>query len=234
MQKTLDILKALALLTIAVSGAFMSVILYRNRTVDLNATVTNLNTLVARGSATLDAVNAPCGSFHGSATCGPLAQLSQTEKNFGIVAGQTALEVRQSGLIVTTAADNMNQIGVRVGAAVDQIGGTAKSATATIDAGRDYFVKKQPDFDLLLSHVDDITVSGNKSLQSFNAMLVDPKLGLIESNVANITGTGAHMLLTADQVETKLAQCTLHPHFSCYVKSDLITGAQVGGYLLPK
>jgi len=47
-----------------------------------------------------------------------------------------------------------------------------------------------------------------------------------------MTGTGAHMLDTADKVETKLAQCTLHPTFSCQAKTWLLFGAEAGGYLL--
>jgi hypothetical protein len=47
-----------------------------------------------------------------------------------------------------------------------------------------------------------------------------------------ITGTGAHMLDTADKVETKLAQCTLHPTFACNFKTYLLLGGQTAGYLL--
>jgi len=45
-------------------------------------------------------------------------------------------------------------------------------------------------------------------------------------------GTTNHMLFTGDQVETKLAKCTLHTTFACVFKSDVLFGAQVGGYLL--
>ena len=88
---------------------------------DLQPTLTRLN-------ATLDAVNAPCTGFHGSVTCGPLAQLSQTEKNVGIVAGQSALQVKQSGVLIDAAAKSITQVSEHVNLAAD----SATSALATV------------------------------------------------------------------------------------------------------
>jgi len=43
---------------------------------------------------------------------------------------------------------------------------------------------------------------------------------------------GGEFTTTAVAVEQKLAKCTLHPTLPCVIKSDILFGAQVGGYLL--
>lgn len=65
----------------------------------------------------------------------------------------------------------------------------------------------------------------NTSLDTFNTLLANPNLALILQNGGDISTTTA-------AVEKKLAQCTLHPTLPCVLKSDIIFGAQVGGYLL--
>jgi hypothetical protein len=65
----------------------------------------------------------------------------------------------------------------------------------------------------------------NTSLDLFNKLLADPDVTLILSN-------GAKFTTTAVALEQKLAQCTLHPTLPCVLKSDILFGAQVGGYLL--
>jgi hypothetical protein len=65
----------------------------------------------------------------------------------------------------------------------------------------------------------------NTSLDTFNAMLANPNVALMEKN-------GGEFTTTAVAVEKKLAQCTLHPTLPCVLKSDILFGAQVGGYLL--
>ena len=83
---------------------------------------------IARINATLDAINAPCTGFHGSVTCGPLAQLAQTEKNVGIVAGQSALQVKQSGVLIDAAAKSVTAVSEHVNLAAD----SATSALAAV------------------------------------------------------------------------------------------------------
>lgn len=198
----------------------------------LGGTLDSANLLIAKGNTTLDEINAPCTSFHGSATCGPIAQLSQTEKNIGILAGQGALQVKQNGALLTTAGDSVISVSSHLNDAVDQLRGTAGSATATLDAGRNYFVASQPKFDLFFSNVDGLTSKGNTSMDTFNALLARPAWATILDNGASITTSGAHMMQTTDAVETKITKCTLHPTFGCQAKSDLMFGAQAGGYLL--
>lgn len=65
----------------------------------------------------------------------------------------------------------------------------------------------------------------NTSLDTFNFLLANP-------NVALMIDNGGEFTTTAVAVEKKLAQCTLHPTLPCVLKSDILFGAQVGGYLL--
>lgn len=135
----------------------------------LNATVDGLN-------GTIAALNAPCVGFHGSVTCGPIAQLSQTEKNIGIVAGQTALQVRQSGQLVDAATaslrdvsakasvtfDTMNAQLTHVGPVLDSAKGTLDASTTAIN-GVDARVKDKR-LDEMLTHWQGMSESGDKML----------------------------------------------------------------------
>ena len=179
-------------------------------------------------NATLLAINSPCTSFHGSTSCGVLAQLSQTEKNFGIVAGQSAEQVKQSGQLITAAAGNINLIGQHVNSALDVFAGTSKQATTDLASMNDLFLGAKP----LVSHLDAVAISADISVERFNAMLASPQLATITTNFESMSGSGVHIMQTTDQVETKLAKCTLHPTFGCTFKSDAIFGAQLGGYIL--
>jgi len=97
--------------------------------------IQNISTVTGRMSTTLDAINAPCAGFHGSVTCGPLAQLSQTEKNVGILAGKSAQQVQQTGVLVTAVAHNLDTVGESVKQTASHLNKTADAATGTLDAG---------------------------------------------------------------------------------------------------
>ena len=65
----------------------------------------------------------------------------------------------------------------------------------------------------------------NTGLDTFNALMTRPSVTLMLDN-------GGEFTTTAVAVEQKLAKCTLHPTLPCVIKSDILFGAQVGGYLL--
>jgi hypothetical protein len=65
----------------------------------------------------------------------------------------------------------------------------------------------------------------NTSLDTFNGLLANPNVTLMLAN-------GGKFTTTAVALEQKMAQCTLHPTLPCVLKSDILFGAQVGGYLL--
>lgn len=106
-------------------------------------------------NATLDAINAPCKGFHGSVTCGPLAQLSQTEKNVGILAAQSALQVRQTAGLVTDTAEAIKGAAADVHTMAVAGTGTLNAATGTINA----FQPVAGHVDDAVGHFDDLLTS---------------------------------------------------------------------------
>ena len=158
---------------------------------DLQPTLTRLN-------ATLDAVNAPCTGFHGSVTCGPLAQLSQTEKNVGIVAGQSALQVKQSGVLIDAAAKSITQVSEHVNLAAD----SATSALATVSVD---LTMLQP----TIKATTPLLLNAGDAVQDIDAFIKDnsPLVHTNLVNVAGMTNSGNLMLIDAQWKTHEL----LHP-----------------------
>ena len=113
------ILHDLALVILVVAGALGCAVLYKAM-----HTVDAVN-------ATLAAVSAPCTGFHGSVTCGPIAQMSQAEKNIGILAAQGALQVKQSGALITATTQNMDKVTNSVAGEISALQGTTAALTTT-------------------------------------------------------------------------------------------------------
>lgn len=80
----------------------------------------------------------------------------------------------------------------------------------------------------VIGHLDQVSVSANQSVQDFNKLLTDPQIGMITKNVQNITFTGAHMLSTADQVETKYTHSYLHPSTNPFVRTWQVASPYLG------
>jgi len=195
-----------------------------------------------RVNATLDAINAPCVDFQGNYTCGPIVQLSQTEKNVGILAARSAQQVQQTGTLVTAVASNLNTVGDAVKATASHLNKTADAGTGTLNAAtgtliaatgviQTLTIDARTTNDLLVQLkplIASYTATGNDldtSVKTFNGLMASP-------NVTIMLANGAQFTTTAVQLEQKLAQCTLHPTIPCVLKSDILFGAQVGGYLL--
>lgn len=77
----------------------------------------------------------------------------------------------------------------------------------------------------LFSDFHETAARTNTGLDTFNGLLARPSVTLMLDN-------GGEFTTTAVAVEKKLAQCTLRPTLPCVIKSDILFGAQVGGYLL--
>ena len=191
--------------------------------------------LLDKAGATFDKINAPCTGFHGSVTCGTLAQVDQTAKNFGIVAGQTTEQVKQSGLLIEAATQNMNTVGYHVSDVADSLKGTAQATTAAVHqatmdlaTANSVIASSQP----LIAHLNDVATSANTAVLDFDAAEKDPNWSIVLKRAAEIMTSGSSIMATTDSIEKKLAECTLHPRLSCSLKSDVIFGAQVAGYIL--
>ena len=111
---------------------------------------------VEKASSTLDAINAPCVGFHGSVTCGPIAQLSQTAKNVGIVAGLSAQQVKQSGVLIDSAAKSVTEVSAHVNRTADALTQTAQGATDTLAEGKRTIAAAQPVLGAFKQDADDI------------------------------------------------------------------------------
>ena len=146
-------------------------------------------------NATLDAINAPCVGFHGSVTCGPLAQLSQTEKNVGILAGQAALQVRQSATLVNAASE-------AVTSATADVHTMAVAGTETLGEGKRTLASFQPLAASLTRTADASTLT----VQHFDALVQSPDLAAAIQHANGMTASGDTILSNAAEVSTKAKQ----------------------------
>ena len=161
----------------------------------LTKALPDLSGTVGRVNATLDAVNAPCIGFHGSVTCGPIAQLSQTEKNVGIVAGQSALQVKQSGELIDAAAISIEDVTKHV----DTVADTATTTLASVSILTSEVGSKVPPL------LEAYTQTGD----DLDATIKDnaPSLHLILVHGAGMSASGDLMLSDAQWKTHQL----LHP-----------------------
>lgn len=231
------ILHDLALVMLVIAGALGCAVLYKALGIESNVTtalvtvnkpksgtLSMLDDTIFQMRLTIDATNKVL--IHEQTQLGTIDGYARNlDAEVAGLASHGTIALDAFGGVATEGKQTLTTLTAHITPVLD-------STTTAINTGTDYFQKKQPQFDLLLTHVDDLTVSGNGSVVKFNALLDNPAIPRIEASAADFLGTGAHMLATGDAVETKLAQCTLHPHMSCYVKSDLLFGAQLGGYLL--
>lgn len=234
MNMVRTLLRDIALVILVVAGALGCVVLYKAmRTVDAV-------------NATLAVVSAPCTGFHGSVTCGPLAQMSQTEKNIGILAAQSALQVKQSGALITATTQNMDKVTNSVAGEISALQGTTNALTTTAQTATTSLKTITEGVSPVLASTNatitqaGVTIEGfqpvetaaTKSLTDFNTLLDNPSIPSMMDRADKMMGSGVDIFATTDAVEKKLAQCTLHPTLRCVAKSDTIFAAQVGGYLL--
>ena len=132
-QITERIAGALCLLAVG-SAAWYGAVKVAQAMDGLSATTVQLQTTTAKLNATMDAINAPCTGFHGSVTCGPLAQLSQTIKNIGILSGQATEQVKQSALLVNVTTESLRNTSGKVTEMADAFVRTADAGTGTLNA----------------------------------------------------------------------------------------------------
>ena len=173
--------------------------LYPHVTAMLDAArMPDLKPTLDKANGTLDAINAPCVGFHGSVTCGPLAQLSQTEKNIGIVAGQSALQVKQSGKLIDATSEAIRISSTDVGRLANALTGTANSATQTLQAAQ---ASIQTINDRTPALIDAYTASG----RDLDAMIQEnrPSVKAVLVHVVGMTASGDVILSNGATVTTK-------------------------------
>jgi hypothetical protein len=161
-------------------------------------------------------------------TCGLIPAVRMTVQDTGAAVQTMQQQVAQTQPLITAAAQNLNLAGDAVKDTAGHLSKTADAATVaiqtvTIDAktANDLLMQLRP---LIASY----TATGNDldtTIKTANDIMASP-------NVTIMLANGAQFTTTAVQLEQKLAQCTLHPTLPCVLKSDILFGAQVGGYLL--
>ncbi|HEX5426666.1 MAG TPA: hypothetical protein VFW94_24350 [Candidatus Acidoferrales bacterium] len=151
----------------------------------------NVPGTVDRINSTLDAADAPCKEVRGKNgntgawECGPIAQLSQTEKNVGIVAAKAAEQVMQNGKLLQSAVTNLNQTSAHVNDEIESMRKLTDAATntanqtttdlQTVDGVVSSFRPIPNQMSVFLAHTDD-TVNGvavRSTLNSISGMAVN-------------------------------------------------------------
>lgn len=167
------------------------------------ASLSPLVSLGAQANSTLGAINAPCTGNHGSYSCGALAQLAQTEKNIGIVAGQSALQVKQSGKLIDSAAESIQSVAAHVNTLADAGTRATSSATLTIQEAQATIRAAQP----LLASLNQSAQASTVLLNSANARLRDPQIDALLAHIEGMSDSGDKMLADARWKEHEI----LHP-----------------------
>jgi hypothetical protein len=176
----------------------------------------------------LKTINRPCAP----GPCGTLADIDKTVVKSGDAIVTTQLQEQRIGRQVSATMVALQSIPPHVNDTLDGLTATSDTASESLQTLTGHITPVLDAADATVSGLEPAEVALNKSVTDFDALISDPNLALIMRNVGTMTTTGNHMLFTADQVETKLTKCTLHPTFWCNAKGDIIFGAQIGGYLL--
>jgi ABC-type transporter Mla subunit MlaD len=175
---------------------------------------------------TLDAISGPRGTLH---------EVNKAAVKIGDAIVQTQLVERATTPHITAAMDQFGAAAVHLSGAADSLKGTADTAAGTFTAAtgaiQTLTIDAQTANDLLVQLkplIASYTATGNDldiTIKTANGIMAS-------QNVTIMLANGAQFTTTAVQLEQKLAQCTLHPTLPCVLKSDILFGAQVGGYLL--
>lgn len=179
MRRAIPWLRALLLSVWTVVGLFACVGMWQARGIggQVNAVLTGAAKVMQDAQGTLERVNAPCTGFHGSVSCGTLAQIDQTTKNIGIVAGQSALTARQTGELVQATTGTLNSMAGEVSATAKAGRGTLNAAATTMDEATRTLAAVQskiPDTQRLVDGVTLATADLDKTVRDADGLVTSP------------------------------------------------------------
>lgn len=219
-------LQIAVIIFLAAGAAAFAAIAYRVITAPV---IPDLAPVVAHADRTLSGldkieaqIDAPCTGYHGSVSCGVLAQAAQTEKNIGIVAGQTALQVKQSGELVAAATQSLQETSAAARVDLDTLNAQETRVGPLLDSLRVSSDSIPPAMTSLAVTEQQATAD----LKSMDALLTDKSITETAANVQ-------HMTATADAVETKATKGYLHPSHNPFrriwnaVSPFLVAGAKI-------
>jgi hypothetical protein len=161
----------------------------------------NANGAVGTVNDTLASLNAPCKDFQGDWVCGPIPQLSQTEKNIGILAAKSAQQVRQSASLVNASTAAIQ----KTADAATRLLGSAQRSTDAIPATLD-------NVDALLGDTRSVFLPGlEQSNADFQGLLESHAIQQTFDNAAAMTGNANGILADGRKVADKAAADFLKP-----------------------
>lgn len=179
-----------------------------------NQSKTGIVQTLGKVNDTLDALNKPCKDIHGDIICGPIPQLSQTEKNIGILAAQGAEQTKQSAVIIKATTQAVNDASAEIKASLAPLPRAITAATGALDKAQTTIAAFQP----VPGHIDGAVDSFNKLLQSPDLTGMLKHGNEITGNAALITGDFYHFEKPIlNPVPCKTKRCK----FSRFMKSEL-------------
>ena len=187
-----------------------------------SATAYNARGTVTAGNDLLAALNAPCKDFQGDYICGPIPQLSQTEKNIGILAGKSAQQVQQTATLVNASAATIKDAGDSVKKVATALTDTATAATGVLGAAKDDLTAAKPS----ITDLDPLLKSYAAAGGDLDAFLKGQMLTKTLPNIAlNLETTTGNVAATTGDVHTQVYKWT-HPDKK---KITFWTATEAGG-----
>ena len=182
-------------------------------------------------NATLEFISRPCASVDAKGHLmqdGPICELNTLIHDVRKITTASGKQVQQTGKLIDATTQTMGEAGAAVKDTAGHFNKTADAATRFIDTLTIDGQTANRLLEELRPLIASYTATGNDldaTIKTANGIMASPSVTIMLDN-------GAQFTTTAVELEQKLAKCTLHPTLSCVLKSDILFGAQVGGYLL--
>ena len=169
------------------------------RAPDVEPTIAKANAAIDKVNGTLDALNKPCYDLQGDWICGPIPQLSQTEKNIGILAARSAQQVQQTGTLVTAVAHNLDTVGDSVKTVAGRLSTTADAATGLLHTTSTAMDKLNDDKSGLSPLLAAYTGAGNDMDALIKGHAVNDTLTNLQFTTQNVAGVTLDLRQVADK-----------------------------------
>lgn len=215
---------ALCFLTVAGSAAFFAWDAHLTQAAARGAIAPSSGTLTSL-QETLEFIKRPCASVDAKGKLlqdGPICELDQAIHDIRKIVTLAGNQVKQTDTVVRAAANSLDQVGGAVAGTADQATETLDSARGTFDQATETLKQvnsKQTGITPLMASYAAIATNVNGYLERKAISDFVNNLGPLSANAVAISGTGAHMLLTADQVETKATYTYLHPSPNPWIRT---------------
>lgn len=186
----------------------------------------------------LDLIRRPCASVDKNGHLlpdGPICEIDQAIHDIRKITTASGTQVQQTGQLIDATAKAMGTVGDSVKDTAGHLNKTADAATGTLNATTrfvDTLTIDSQTANRLLTELQSLIASYTATGDDLDTAIKTANGIMASPNVTIMLANGAQFTTTAVQLEQKLAQCTLHPTLPCVLKSDILFGAQVGGYLL--